>query len=311
MNPFTTRDPSATGSFLPDEYIAERHDARANLLTITLFAITLAAVLTAFFVTNRHWSALREQEAAINLEYQTESLKIEQLKNLERQRTAILVKAEIAAGLVEKLPRWAVLGELTLRLPKSAKLNLCDIKSERIMPSDSGVNKAMANMVAQAEKAAGEKPASTPVPPTLIPTFRYKLTLEGTAATNNDVADYLASLKMSPALTGVELTFIRDATSLGDPQRQFQITAGLSASGDTEALGASLRQLIRDHEGSSSSSPSPSSPSAAEAASPRKGLLGWLTGSGDRPAGEQQSKVPADRAAGESAPDKPAKEEPR
>ncbi|MEI7658653.1 MAG: PilN domain-containing protein [Phycisphaerae bacterium] len=293
MNPFMTRDPSATGSFLPDEYIAERHDARANLLTITLFAITLAAVLTAFFVTNRHWTALREQEAAINLEYQTESVKIEQLKSLEQQRTAILMKAEIAAELVEKLPRWAVLGELTLRMPASVRLSMCDIKSERSMPTDPGVNKAMANLVAQAEKAAGQKSDVTPAPVVPVPTFRYKLSLEGTAATNNDVADYLAGLKLSPALTGVELTFIRDATSLGEPLRQFQITANLSASGDTEALAASLRQLIREREES--------------APATRKGLLHWLTGSGNDVSKAPESPFDAGKIAMPPA----VKEEPR
>lgn len=264
MNPFTTRDSSATGSFLPDEYIAERHDARANLLTISLFAITLAAVLTAFFVTNRHWNVLREQEAGINLEYQTEAVKIEQLKHLERQRSAILMKAEITAELVEKLPRWAVLGELTLRMPASVRLTMCDIKSERSIAPDPVASQAMANLVAEAERAAGEKTIVRPRVP--VPVFTYKMVLEGKAATNNDVADYLASLKASPALTGVELTFIRDAGSLGEPMRQFQITALLSSAGDTEALAASLRRLMQER--------TQSAPPA------RKGLLGWLTGGG-------------------------------
>lgn len=263
MNPFSTRDPSATGSFLPDEYIAERHDARANLLTISLFAITLAAVLTAFFVTNRHWNALREQEATINLEYQTEAVKIEQLKHLERQRSAILVKAEITAELVEKLPRWAVLGELTLRMPASVRLSMCEIKSERGVAPDPAIDRAMTNLVAAAEQQAGEKTIVRPRIP--VPVFTYKMTIEGKAATNNDVADYLASLKASPALTGVELTFIRDAGALGEPMRQFQITAVLSSSGDTEALAASLQRLMRER--------GPASPPP-----PRKGLLGWLTG---------------------------------
>jgi Tfp pilus assembly protein PilN len=261
MNPFSTRDPSATGRFLPDEYIAERHDARANLLTISLFAITLAAVLTAFFVTNRHWSVLRDQEATINVEYQSEAVKIEQLKHLERQRSAILVKAEITAELVEKLPRWAVLGELTLRMPASVRLSSCEIKSERGVAPDPVADRAMTNLVAAAEQQAGEKTIVRPRIP--VPVFTYRMTLEGKAATNNDVADYLASLKASPALTGVELTFIRDAGALGEPMRQFQITAVLSSSGDTEALAASLRQLM--HE-------------LGQAPPPRKGLLGWLTG---------------------------------
>ncbi len=264
MNPFTTRDSSATGSFLPDEYIAERHDARANLLTISLFAITLAAVLTAFFVTNRHWTMLRAQEESINLEYQTEAVKIEQLKHLERQRSAILLKAEITAELVEKLPRWAVLGELTLRMPPSVRLSMCTIKSERGVAPDPVLDRAATNLMADGGPASGEKAIARPRVP--VPVFTYRMTLEGKAATNNDVADYLASLKASPALTGVELTFIRDAGGLQEAMRQFQITAQLSSSGDTEALAASLRRLMRERD----VAPPPA----------RKGLLGWLTGGG-------------------------------
>ena len=66
-----------SGSYLPQDYISERTDARANILTLTLFAITMAGVVAAFFVTNRHWQSLRATQDAINVEYQAEGKKIE------------------------------------------------------------------------------------------------------------------------------------------------------------------------------------------------------------------------------------------
>jgi len=123
-----------SGSFLPQDYISERTDARANILTLTLFAITMAGVVAAFFVTNRHWQSLRSTQEAINVEYQAEGKKIEQLKSLESQRAAIMEKAEITAALVEKLPRWAMLGELTLRMPASMRLDQFLLKSTRVLP---------------------------------------------------------------------------------------------------------------------------------------------------------------------------------
>jgi type IV pilus assembly protein PilO len=129
-------------------------------------------------------------------------------------------------------------------MPASVRLSSCEIKSERGVAPDPVADRAMTNLVAAAEQQAGEKTIVRPRIP--VPVFTYRMTLEGKAATNNDVADYLASLKASPALTGVELTFIRDAGALGEPMRQFQITAVLSSSGDTEALAASLKRLMHE-----------------------------------------------------------------
>ena len=247
--------PQQSDSFLPSDYISERNEARANLLTLTLFAIAMAGVVAAFFVTNGHWQSLRNRQEAINADYLAEGKKIDQLKTLESQRASNMEKAQITAALVEKLPRWAMLGEVTLRMPLAMRLDMLTLKSTRINPTPpppppgakpaAPAAKSLVKNIADKGKdgkAAKDKPAERPkVEP---PKFDYALTIEGTAPGNNDVADFLASLKRSPAFDKVEMTFIRDAKELGHEMRKFQITASLKDMVETRDLATSLQDLV-------------------------------------------------------------------
>jgi len=248
------RPAPAHNSFLPQDYINERTDARANILTLTLFAVTMAGVVGAFFVTNRHWQSLRNRQQVINADYEAEGKKIDQLKELENQRAGIMEKAEITAALVEKLPRWAVLGELTLRMPSTMRLDQFVLKSTRInqtpgpivAPAAAASAKAqpqslIKNLTDKAKDGKDKKPARPRIEP---PKFEYAVTIEGTADLNNDIADFLASLKRSPVFEKVELPFIRDAKELGRDLRKFQITAALRQNIGTGELSSSLQDLV-------------------------------------------------------------------
>ncbi len=253
MKSFLSGSHQESGSFLPQDYISERTDARANILTLTLFAITMAGVVAAFFVTNRHWQSLRATQDAINVEYQAEGKKIEQLKSLESQRAAIMEKAEITAALVEKLPRWAMLGELTLRMPASMRLDQFLLKSTRVLPpappppapGSKAKPQSLVKPAADKNDKSKDKLAKKEERPKVEPPkFEYAVTIEGTAEVNNDIADFLASVKQSPAFDKVELTFIKDAKEMGKEMRKFQITAALRKVVGTGDLGTSLQDLV-------------------------------------------------------------------
>jgi len=243
----------APNSFLPQDYINDRTDARANILTLTLFAITMAGVVGAFFVTNRHWQSLRQQQLEVNAEYELEGKKISQLKELDTQRSAIMEKAEITAALVEKLPRWAVLGEVTLRMPKSMRLDQFLIKSQRVVPvvvaaAPGPGGKAPAPQTLSKPTGAASKDPKGKAPAERVkveaPRFDYAVTIEGTADDNNLVADYLTSLKRSPVFDKVELPYIKVAREGDRELRKFQITATLRGTVGTGELAASLQDLV-------------------------------------------------------------------
>src|ERR1043165_4191511 len=126
-NPFRPVSP-ASSSFLPEDYIARKTETRVNILILGLFALVLGGVVAAFVVTNRHWHEIRARQETVNEQWGLEGAKMEQLKALEQVRAEMMEKAEITAALVERTPRWAVLGEVTLRMPQDMRLASLMIK---------------------------------------------------------------------------------------------------------------------------------------------------------------------------------------
>ncbi len=246
-NPFRPVSP-ANNSFLPEEYIARKTESRINILILTLFAMVMAGVVGAFFVTNRRWEHLRDRQEFVSEQYEQEGKKIEQLKALESQRAQMMEKAEITSALLERVPRWAVLGEITLRKPMSTTLDSLVIKSTRVdpMPPPAKDVKPVPIVKSLTGKLAGT-PAPTPEKPRVMPpTFTYALTITGGAENNADVADFLASLQSSPIFEKVELAFIREAKERDRQFRKFEFTGRVRTDTDTTVLAASLSKLKSD-----------------------------------------------------------------
>lgn len=253
-NPF--RHPgTTTSSFLPTDYVQRKTETRANLFTLTLFALVLAATVGTFFVTVKHRAEIRASAEKMDEMYREEAAKIDELKKLESQRAQMMEKAEITAALIEKVPRWALLAEVTMRMPSNVRLDTFALKSKRL----DVVAKAAAAKVEPkgkiktlADKAKGKtkkKDEAEDRPKVQAPRFEYALTLSGVAKENNEIADYIAQLKAVPMLEKVELQFIRESkegTKKGGEEifRRFEITAALRSNVDTEALGASLREVV-------------------------------------------------------------------
>lgn len=243
-NPFRPVSPSSS-SFLPEDYVARKTETRVNVLILTLFALVMAGVVGAFFVTNRRWETLRDRQAIVNDQFVQEDKKIEQLKALESQRAQMMEKAEITASLLDRVPRWAVLGELTLRTPSGARLESLIIKSTRKDPvvlaaadkKPAPVVKSLTDTIKGAPPPKPERPKVTPT------TFTYAMTIVGGAPTNSDVADFLKSLKSSPIFDKVELTYIREARVKDKDYRKFEISATVRTDTDTKVLAASLQKL--------------------------------------------------------------------
>src|SRR5262245_13086490 len=121
-----------TSSFLPEDYLAKKAEYRTNLISLVLFAVVMFAVVLAFFVTNRKAQQYKEMQAQVNAEYQQAGLKIQELTQLEQQKSEMLTKAELAGSLVERVPRSILLAELINRMPERLALLDFDLKSEKV-----------------------------------------------------------------------------------------------------------------------------------------------------------------------------------
>ncbi len=246
-NSFLNPAPGA-GSFLPEDYIARKSEFRANLIILTLFAVVLAGVVGAFLVTTTLWSNLRSRKEAVDIAIAEEQKKVEDIKRLESMRSVMMEKAQITAALSERIPRWALLGELLLRMPIDMRVETLTLKSKRVevapppQPAGAGVKTLTGNATAAATSAEASKPKVLP------PKFEYSLVIVGMAEQNNDIADYLSALRQSPILTLVELQYIREAKENDRVLRKFEINASLRGEVGTEALANSLKALAERRE---------------------------------------------------------------
>jgi Tfp pilus assembly protein PilN len=267
-NPFASVGPNHN-SFLPEDYIKAKSESRANILTLGLFAVTLACVLGAFVVTKGMVQSVQARKARVNEQFSLAGKKIDQLKSLESQQAQMMEKAEITSALIEKVPRWAVLGEITLRMPTDMKLELLQVKSTRTEPpkpppptkaTPSQGIKSLTSKVANAVK--GEQPKEPERPKPQVVRFDYALIIEGSALRNNDVADFLASLKRSPVLDKVDMPYIREQRDGDRELRKFQITATIKNSLDTKVLADSLKTLVAERAAALATRHDPAKPVA-------------------------------------------------
>lgn len=240
------------GSFLPQDYVTRKTEQRAGFLSLALFSIVMFGVCGAFLVTNRRWKDIKSQQAVIDTQYATEAKKIDQLKTLEAQRKAMMEKAEVVAALLEKVPRSVLLAELVQNLPKGVSLTDVQLKSKRIeeklapvsntgqiqkvgtISGDGKTASQQSQMKAKDPKAPDEKAKVLP------PKFEFTLVIEGVATENNEIADYLTSLKQSELLDSLDLQFIDESMVDSVSLRKFKMEAKLRQDVDVRHIQALL-----------------------------------------------------------------------
>jgi len=153
----------------------------------------------------------------------------------------MLEKAEITTALIEKVPRSVLLAELITRMPSDLTILEMKLKSKRIEPpknlpnpADKKVKTLASNKKGAAEAPAAAKPA--PKEEVKAPKFEFTLNLQGVAGVNNDISDYLMSLKGCTLLDRLELPYIQVTTVDQVELRKFEIQANIAANADARAM---------------------------------------------------------------------------
>lgn len=230
-------------TFLPDEYVRRKREMRVNLISMALFAAVMAGVSGAFIVTNRAWKDVRERQQQINDDYQAEALKIDQLKKLEDQRKDMLDRAEIAAALLEKVPRSILLAEIVNRMPERMTLTELNMQSKRVAeappPAANNANQPKSLSVKPAAgsaqaKAGSKTEANQPKP--RPPKLEFSLVITGVASADADIADFQAAMRDCPLLRGVEWRESKATTIAESNLRQFTLEAQIRPGADTRNL---------------------------------------------------------------------------
>ena len=120
-------------SFLPTEYTEQRIDRRPHILAMLLFIVVMAAVFTAFLWKRNEWKQVELVRQDVETRYQAAGEKVNHLMELKEAQQATVRRAELAAALVEKVPRSILLAELINNMPPGLGLHELTLDSTRLI----------------------------------------------------------------------------------------------------------------------------------------------------------------------------------
>lgn len=222
-----------TSSFLPEDYLAQKAERRTNIIILTLFVVVIAAVLSAFLVTNRQWNQLKRQQATINVAYQQAGEELEELNELESQKDEMLRKAEIVSALVERVPRSILLAELINRMPERLGLIEFNLNSEKIKATRTGLALKQTGRHKGPTRGLTKQEAEDAINKKIeVPKFKVLISMVGMAPTDLEVSRYLAALNTYSLLDDVSLLYSEEKEFDGQMMREFKITMELSRDAD-------------------------------------------------------------------------------
>lgn len=228
-------------SFLPEDYLAQRAQHRTNIISLVLFGVVMTAVVGAFFVTNRQAQLMKNLQESVNAQCLEAGSKIEELKQLDKQKEEMLNKAELAGALVERVPRSILLAELINRMPDKLALLTLDMKSEKIKsapPAISGQRDGKGRLSVNAggdrgktRQETGELPSKTETP-----NYKVSIVMTGVAPTDLEVSKFMSELNAYELLKDVTLEYSEQKVIEDVAMRQFKINMALDSTADVRRV---------------------------------------------------------------------------
>jgi Tfp pilus assembly protein PilN len=109
-------------SFLPEDYLEQKYNRRAVILCAVLTALVLGGLFLWFQHRARDHAKVLAEFSEVNNNYVEAARKIEQVKRMHEQQREVVHHAELAASLVERVPRSNMLAEITNALPIGVSL---------------------------------------------------------------------------------------------------------------------------------------------------------------------------------------------
>ena len=198
-------------SFLPDDYLERKARRRASILCGVLAVIVLGVIVSAFQYQDKITKAVDAKEAAVEQQYTDAARRIEKVNQMRAQQQQVVRRAELAASLVEKVPRSNVLAEFTNSLPPGLSLlNMAMESKER-----SGAAPPAMTAFEQKRAALEGRPVNAMVAPK---TYDVYLKLEGVATTDVQVGDFMEKLKRSALFKDVNLIYTEEFKSTSTSQ---------------------------------------------------------------------------------------------
>jgi Tfp pilus assembly protein PilN len=196
-------------SFLPEDYLEQKYKMRANVICVILIVLTGVAIAAIWWQRSTKHARVVAEFTDVNNNYIDAARKIEQVKKMHEQQREVVHHAELAASLVEKVPRSNMLAEITNALPIG--VSLIDLAmTSKPHTEAAGSQSAFEHRVAEGPQndamGLGTKP----------PQFDVALKLTGIARDDIQVAQLISRLSHSSMFQDVNLV-VSDTYSDGQP----------------------------------------------------------------------------------------------
>jgi len=212
----------STINLLPEDYLQRRRQHRGNLICAVLFGVVIVSICGAAVVSEQSSRRTREVCDRMSAAYADAAKLIDEVHQLEKQKANMLEKAKRSAALMERMPRSYLLAMLTNALPEGASL-----RSVRMVVQTIGE--------VEAEKPKGKAAAAAAKPPaeTKAPQLSVALSVTGRAATDVQVARFIARLAAHPLTDVVDLSYSKESADQKEKgTREFQLSIILKPDAD-------------------------------------------------------------------------------
>lgn len=196
-------------NLLPEDYVQRRAQQRANVMCIALFVIVMAGVGAAAVVSERNTHNTELVRDQVNAAYDEAARTLHQMQQLEAQKRMMTHKAEATSVLLERVPRSYVLAVITQALPENASLTSFDLVPRRVI-------KAAAPAAGKTKFAAVTGAVADNGSVTVVE-------VTGLAATDVQVARFIANLLRNPLLTSVDLGYSQEKQVDKISVREFRV----------------------------------------------------------------------------------------
>ena len=205
----------STINLLPENYLQRRCQHRTNVICLVLFVVVIGGILLATTASKRNLAHTLSVRDRVNTSYTEAAKLISQMHELEAQKVKMLRKAELTASLVERVPRSTLLAIVTKALPDGTSLESLDLRTQRIIrraESTDGNRQTGSKLTTEPRKA----------PPTPVETT-VCAEITGLAATDVQVARFIANLARNPLMDSVDLVYSEEKKIKDVTVREFQI----------------------------------------------------------------------------------------
>ena len=196
----------STINLLPDDYLQQRSQRRVDILCVVLFLVVMAGVGGAALVSERGMHQTMAVRDRVSAEYAEAARQLAQMQQLEMQKRTQSQKAQATAALLEKVPRSFLLASVIAALPEQAALTKMELKPARKV--------AAARPPATRKGSRSPKKGAAPKQEVHEPVL--ELELVGWAATDVEVARFIANLLSDPLMASVDLGYSQAFTLKGN-----------------------------------------------------------------------------------------------